>query len=171
MKRFRRFWFVERDGRRTKITATIFTAQCLALANALGYHGSHDGNQRRLSCRPNDPSVYQRTRSGSARWNSPVVRSGNDHFQYHVRRRLLIAGLLLGLARGEQLLLARTGRMTSEMQLIFAIITVCGSGVSVYLGVRIALAELRTNHASLDKRVEKTEARLDRLEARYFKAD
>lgn len=69
--------------------------------------------------------------------------------------------------------------MSEDIRLI---VTMLGSGFMAYAGVRVAIAEIRTNHTALDKRVdanhavtdkrlEKAEDRLDRLEARYFKAD
>ena len=59
--------------------------------------------------------------------------------------------------------------MTPELQLVFALMTVLGSGGSVYVGVRVALAEIRTLQKSLERRVDKCEERLDRLEDKYFK--
>ena len=65
---------------------------------------------------------------------------------------------------------------TTEVQLLIAIITVLGSGVSVYVGVRVALAEIRGDIKRLDAMIETIQAentesksRIIRLENEYFK--
>jgi hypothetical protein len=59
--------------------------------------------------------------------------------------------------------------MTAELQLVLALLTVVGSGVSVYIGVRVSLAELRTSQRAQEKRLDKVEDRIDRVEDRMFK--
>lgn len=59
--------------------------------------------------------------------------------------------------------------MQFELQFAIALVTILGSGASVYVGVKVALAEIRTGLGSLEKRVERAESRLDRLEEKYFK--
>lgn len=82
-----------------------------------------------------------------------------------IKRRVLVTG-----GPHDFVLASRTGMTpTTEVQLVFALITVLGSGASVYVGVRVALAEIRTMQKSLERRVDKVEERLDRLEERYFK--
>jgi hypothetical protein len=71
--------------------------------------------------------------------------------------------------RNEQWVLASEGKMNPEIQLVIALITVAGSGISVYVGVKVALAEIRTMQGALERRLGKVEDRLDRLEEKYFK--
>lgn len=56
----------------------------------------------------------------------------------------------------------------NELQLLLSAITVIGAGISSYLGVRIALAELRKDVASLKETDIEHGKRLERLEAPFF---
>ncbi|MDQ3802509.1 MAG: hypothetical protein M3416_01440 [Acidobacteriota bacterium] len=59
--------------------------------------------------------------------------------------------------------------MTStETQLLLSIVTVAGAGVSVYVGVRVALAEVKRDIANLNKDCEESTQRIVRLENIYF---
>jgi len=62
-----------------------------------------------------------------------------------------------------------------ELQPILTIITILGSGVSAYVGVRVALAVVTRDVSNLKEDVKEIRAdhgsRLNRLEARYFKRD
>lgn len=55
-----------------------------------------------------------------------------------------------------------------ELQLILALVTVIGSGVGVYVGVRVALAEIKGDIRRLDSANEQASRRLDRLEGAHF---
>lgn len=67
--------------------------------------------------------------------------------------------------------------MNIEFQSLLSILTVMGAGVSVYIGIRVGLAELRRDLRALEKDLEELKnrelgearARLARLEERYFK--
>ena len=48
--------------------------------------------------------------------------------------------------------------------------TIMGAGLSAYVGVRVALAQVQRDIGSLQKDDEKMLRRIDRLEERYFKA-
>ena len=47
--------------------------------------------------------------------------------------------------------------------------TIMGAGLSAYVGVRVALAQVQRDIGSLQKDDEKMLRRIDRLEERYFK--
>jgi hypothetical protein len=55
-----------------------------------------------------------------------------------------------------------------ELNLLIALAGIFGSGLSAYVGVRVALAELRGDIRRLDKSVVKLEERASRLEQPYF---
>lgn len=66
-----------------------------------------------------------------------------------------------------------------QMQIIISLITILGAGVSVYVGVRVALAEIRRDIRSLEsadaalqraieRDVSEMRARIERLESGYF---
>lgn len=82
----------------------------------------------------------------------------------------ILTGNLLAHPKPEYSVLAQEERMTPELALVFALITILGSGASVYVGVRVALAEIRTFQKAQEKRLDKVEDRLDRLEERYFRS-
>ena len=48
--------------------------------------------------------------------------------------------------------------------------TIMGAGLSAYVGVRVALAQVQRDITALQKEDEKMLKRIDRLEERYFKA-
>ena len=56
-----------------------------------------------------------------------------------------------------------------ELQLIISFITILGAGVSVYVGVRVALAEIKTQQKAHDKDIAELNKRVSRLEDAYFK--
>lgn len=67
-----------------------------------------------------------------------------------------------------------------ELQVIISLVTVIGAGISVYVGVRVALAEIRRDLRALetaDAQLERTVARefsdirdrVQRLEDTYFR--
>lgn len=56
-----------------------------------------------------------------------------------------------------------------DQQTIIAIITVVGSGVSVYVGVRVAIAELKAEISRLKEQNREQDARIIRLEDSYFR--
>jgi hypothetical protein len=56
-----------------------------------------------------------------------------------------------------------------EVQVIISLGTVICSGISVYVGVKVALAEIRRDIVAQQDRLEEHGRRLDRLEAGYFK--
>ncbi len=55
-----------------------------------------------------------------------------------------------------------------EIQLVISVITVIGSGISVYVGVRVAIAEIKGDIRRLDEAREDVSRRLDRLEGAHF---
>jgi len=63
----------------------------------------------------------------------------------------------------------------TEWQLVIALITILGSGVAVYVGVRVAIAELKRDQRSNEREIfrlrDEHGSRLDRLEAGYFKVE
>ena len=56
------------------------------------------------------------------------------------------------------------------VQLTFAVLTIMGAGVSVYVGVKVALAEIRSDIDHQAERIASTEQRLTRLEEGYFRS-
>jgi len=64
---------------------------------------------------------------------------------------------------------------STELQLIIAIVTVLGSGVSVYVGVKVALAEMRGDLKRHDElfelqgqKIDEATSRIVRLENQFF---
>jgi hypothetical protein len=57
-----------------------------------------------------------------------------------------------------------------EVQVIISLGTVICSGISVYVGVKVALAEIRRDIVAQQKQLDQHDERLNRLEAGYFKA-
>ena len=65
---------------------------------------------------------------------------------------------------------------TIELQLVISFITILGAGVSVYVGVRVALAEIRMQQKNHDREIaeikntdiREVKERLARLESIYF---
>lgn len=61
----------------------------------------------------------------------------------------------------------------TELQLGIGFITVFGSGISVYVGVKVALTELKSEVKRIDNRVtdkhREVDRRLGSLEAKVFK--
>ena len=57
---------------------------------------------------------------------------------------------------------------TNEAQLIIAVLTMIGSGVMCYIGVRVALAEIRGDVKRHDEQISDMSDRIVRLENEYF---
>lgn len=55
-----------------------------------------------------------------------------------------------------------------ELQVAVALTGILGAGLSSYIGVRVALAEIRKDLEAQKERIGQNEKRLDRLEASYF---
>lgn len=66
-----------------------------------------------------------------------------------------------------------------ELQLLFTFFTIIGAGVSAYVGVKVAITEMRTTLKALDQRQsndklvfeqrqDRLEERIDRLESPFF---
>ena len=56
-----------------------------------------------------------------------------------------------------------------ELQLVVGILVVLGSGVASWVGVKVALAEMRQRQDNHDEDIGKLEKRVDRLEEKYFR--
>jgi hypothetical protein len=56
-----------------------------------------------------------------------------------------------------------------EVQVIISLGTVICSGISVYVGVKVALAEIRRDISFQQKQIDEYGERINRLEAGYFK--
>lgn len=56
-----------------------------------------------------------------------------------------------------------------SIHLALAALTIMGAGISAYVGVRVALAQVQRDISSLQREDEKILRRIDRLEDRYFK--
>ena len=56
-----------------------------------------------------------------------------------------------------------------ELNLLISIAGIMGSGISAYVGVRVALAEMRGDVKRLDKDVGMHDQRIARLEEPYFR--
>lgn len=50
------------------------------------------------------------------------------------------------------------------------IVTILGAGLSAFLGVRVALAEVRTKIEAHEDKLKEHNSRLNRLEEPYFKS-
>lgn len=57
----------------------------------------------------------------------------------------------------------------AELQVIVGMLVVLGSGLASWIGVKVALAEMRQRQDNHDDQLEKIERRLDRLESKYFR--
>lgn len=55
-----------------------------------------------------------------------------------------------------------------ELNVLVAAVGVLASGLSAYVGVKVALAEIRGDVARHDRDLRKHDERIDRLEAPYF---
>jgi len=55
-----------------------------------------------------------------------------------------------------------------ELNLLIALIGILGSGISAYIGVRVALTEIQGNVRTLFKQDEALDRRVIRLEEPYF---
>jgi len=55
-----------------------------------------------------------------------------------------------------------------ELNLLISLAGILGAGLSSYVGVRVALAELRGEVKRLNKEIMDLESRADRLEKPYF---
>jgi len=62
--------------------------------------------------------------------------------------------------------------MNSNWQLfIIPLMSIFGSGFAAYIGVRVALAEIKKDIETIRMRQEELSRRIDRLELPYFKDD
>jgi hypothetical protein len=59
----------------------------------------------------------------------------------------------------------------TELHLMISFATVLGAGLSVYVGVRVALAEIRRDIAMICKDLERMDDRLNRLEDNYIRKE
>jgi hypothetical protein len=55
-----------------------------------------------------------------------------------------------------------------ELNLLISLSGIFGAGLSAYVGVRVALAEVRTQIIALAKDLEQLNSRVERLEGPYF---
>ena len=66
--------------------------------------------------------------------------------------------------------------MNVELQILLSSITVIGAGISVFVGIRVGLAELRRDLRALEKDLQEVKdreltdvrSRITRLEGKYF---
>ena len=58
--------------------------------------------------------------------------------------------------------------MNGEYQIAISALTVLGAGFSVYVGVRVALSELRKDISTLTRDIVTLDARIKRIEDPYF---
>lgn len=56
----------------------------------------------------------------------------------------------------------------AQLQLIIGVFTILGAAVTGYVGIKVALAEVRKDIKNLNEACDKLEKRLDRLENPYF---
>ncbi len=56
--------------------------------------------------------------------------------------------------------------MPNIVQIIVSVITIIGAGIAAYVGVRVAIAEIRGDIKLHDKALEKHDERFDRFEDR-----
>ncbi len=56
----------------------------------------------------------------------------------------------------------------TEIQLGLSVLTIIGAGIAVYVGVKVALAELRRDLAAQKDRITAISERITRLENPYF---
>ena len=56
-----------------------------------------------------------------------------------------------------------------ELDLLSKLLTIVLAGVSSYVGVKVAIAEIRGDIKRHDEKLSEHDDRLDRLEAGYFK--
>jgi hypothetical protein len=56
----------------------------------------------------------------------------------------------------------------AQVQVLISVLTIAGSGLSVYVGVRVAIAEMRRDIRSHDKQLDEVRERIERLEKPYF---
>jgi hypothetical protein len=59
----------------------------------------------------------------------------------------------------------------TEIQLLVSLLTITGSGISVYVGVKVAIAEIRGDITRHEMQINSLQSRVDRLEKPYFKED
>lgn len=57
-----------------------------------------------------------------------------------------------------------------EITVLINMAGIMGAGVSAFVGVKVALAQVQRDVRNLEKSQEKAEKRLDRLEQRYFQS-
>lgn len=56
-----------------------------------------------------------------------------------------------------------------ELQLIVGMLVILGSGIASWVGVKVALAEMRQRQDNHDDDIKDIQRRLDRLEEKYFR--
>lgn len=56
----------------------------------------------------------------------------------------------------------------AQLQLLIGVFTMIGAAITGYVGIKVALAEVRKDIKNLNQACEKLEKRLDRLENPYF---
>jgi hypothetical protein len=56
----------------------------------------------------------------------------------------------------------------TELQLLISVLTIAGSGLSVYVGVRVAIAEMRRDIRNHERLLDDHKERIERLESPYF---
>lgn len=55
------------------------------------------------------------------------------------------------------------------LQLLVGMLVILGSGVASWVGVKVALAEMRARQNNHDKQIDDIERRVTRLEEKYFR--
>lgn len=56
----------------------------------------------------------------------------------------------------------------AQLQLLIGAFTIIGAAITGYVGIKVALAEVRKDIKSLNELCEKLDRRVDRLESPYF---
>lgn len=56
----------------------------------------------------------------------------------------------------------------AQLQLLIGAFTMIGAAITGYVGIKVALAEVRKDIKSVNQACDKLEKRLDRLETPYF---
>lgn len=58
----------------------------------------------------------------------------------------------------------------AQLQVLIGALTMIGAAITGYVGIKVALAEVRKDIKTLNWLVEKLDERIDRLESPYFKS-
>jgi len=117
------------------------------------------------------PNFYEHDRRGDGlKWRLSDYRYHSDaHKRFPRPASDLYVRILSGLCMSRGSLV--DGRIVQDAMEITVLINmagIMGAGISAFIGVKVALAQVQRDVRNLEKSQEKAERRLDRLEQRYF---